>query len=300
MTESRFAARRARAMVEPGGQELLANEMRVRIGAVPHALEADDLPEYSWQLANGQFLLRTRGEHYFHYRRGEGVTIERGEGADASEEPLWLSGSVYSAVASINGFYPIHASAVCHEGAVHAFTGPSGAGKSTLCTALAARGLALFCDDTLVFDLSDPERVICLPGHKRLKLTEEALALTGAARQEKVGEAIEKFYAEPHALYRGGPLPLAELLFLEEGEDPRIEPLRGAERMVRLQDDHYTALHTAAARGFDAAGQFGHLATLAQRITASRFVRPWDQARFDAGADYVYSHIVGTCGKGEA
>ena len=36
------------------------------------------------------------------------------------------------------------------------FTGPSGAGKSTLVAALAAYGLAIYADDTLVLDLSIP------------------------------------------------------------------------------------------------------------------------------------------------
>ena len=274
--------------------------MRVRYAGAPHSLAGPELPEQTWQLIDGEFLLRTDGEHRYHYRRGEGVTIDRGPGADASVEPLYLSGSVYSAVASINGYYPIHASAVCHDGTVFAFTGESGAGKSTLCTALAARGLPLFCDDTLVLDLSDPDSVLCLPGHKRLKLTEEALALTGAARQEQVGEQIAKFYAQPSSLHRGGPLPLAELLFLERGEGNAIEPLRGAERMVRLQDDHYTSLYTAAARAFDASGTFDHLASLARRIAANRFVRPWDTARFAQGVALAHSHIAGGSDKARA
>ena len=102
--------------------------------------------------------------------RATGITSSGASDVDLSEESLWLNGSVYSAIASINGLLPIHASAVAHDGRVFAFTGPAGAGKSTLVAALASRGLPMFCDDTLVLDLSDPERIICLPGHKRLKL----------------------------------------------------------------------------------------------------------------------------------
>ena len=143
----------------------MARETMVTYGAVPRDLTEVPLAEMSWQMSQGEFLLRGQGEHYFHYKRGGGLTIERGSNCDVSEELLWLNGSVYSAIASMNGLVPIHASAVSIKGQVFAFTGPGGAGKSTLVAALAKLGLPMFCDDTLVLDLADPERVICLPGH---------------------------------------------------------------------------------------------------------------------------------------
>ena len=267
--------------------------MRVSYGSVPHTLTGATLCDMSWCLEGDQFLLRISGDHYFHYSKGAGVTIERGSGADHSVESLWLSGSVYSAVSCINGFMPIHASAVCHDGKVYAFTGESGAGKSTAVTALGTRGLPLFCDDTLVLDLSDPERIVCLPGHKRLKLSQEALDLTGAARREKVGEQIAKFYAEPPTPYVGGDLPLARLIFLEDGAAPAITPITGAERMLRLKDDHYTAMHFAAAQQFEPAAHFLHLARLARQIEMARFVRPWDRACFEDGIALAHSYITG-------
>lgn len=281
-------------MARSPAQDLLEREMRLSYGPVVHSLAGPPLDENSWQLVDDQFLLRGGAGHYFHYRKGTGVTIERGDAADASAEALWLSGSVYSAVASINGFLPIHASAVCHDGKVYAVTGPSGAGKSTLVTALGRFGLPLFCDDTLILDLSDPERIACLPGHKRLKLTEEALGLTGAAKQEKVGEGIEKFFSDPVVEYAGGPLPLGRLIFLEEGAGPAIETIRGAERMLRLKDDHYTAFHFAAARQFDPQSHFAHLSRLATQIEMSRFIRPRDIARFDDGVVLISGYITGS------
>jgi len=280
-------------MADCPAQDLLAREMRVSFGAVPHGLDDATLDEAGWHLAGDEFLMRTGKGHGFHYRKGQGVMIEREDGADAAIEALWLSGSVYSAVASINGFLPIHASAVCHDGRVHAFTGPSGAGKSTLVTALSRHGLALFADDTLVLDLSDPDRVICLPGHKRLKLTEEALALTGAEREEQVSRHIEKFYAEPPTIYSGGALPFAQLVFLEEADRISFDSIRGAERVMRLHDDHYTAFHFAAARRFDAEAHFDHVTRLARQIEMHRFCRPIDQSRFDDGVALVRERIVG-------
>lgn len=272
-------------------QELLVRETRVAYGVVPHALGDEAIGEFSWRLVGDEFLLRGTGEQYFHYRKGKGITVERDEKIDCSDEALWLSGSVYSAVASINGLLPIHASAVCHGGRVFAFTGPSGAGKSTLVTALASDEMPLFCDDTLILDLSEEGRITCLPGHKRLKLSEEAIGLTGASPQEPVGPEREKFYAEPGAVYHGSPLPLADLIFLEQGPEPVFREIAGAERLLRLQDDHYTAFHFAAARDFDRKDHFAHLARLAPQIAMSCFARPFDISRFKDGVDAARAFI---------
>jgi hypothetical protein len=271
---------------------MMQRETAVHYGPVPHSLSGEPLAEMSWQMLGGAFLLRGEGEHYFLYRKGDGVTVERGPDADVSEESLWLNGSVYAAVASLNGLLPIHASAVAHDGRVFAFSGPAGAGKSTLVAALGRHGLPLFCDDTLVLDLSDPERIVCLPGHKRLKLRPDAIGLTGAMPQEKVSKTVDKHYALPATGEVGVALPLGELIFLEEGPEPAIMPITGAERLVRLQDDHYTARLFDSARRFDRAAQFAHLARLARQIAMARFVRPLDRDRFDEGVALAARHVT--------
>ena len=271
---------------------MMQRETAVQYGPVPHSLSGEPLAEMSWQMLGGAFLLRGEGEHYFLYRKGDGVTVERGPDADVSEESLWLNGSVYAAVASLNGLLPIHASAVAHDGRVFAFSGPAGAGKSTLVAALGRHGLPLFCDDTLVLDLSDPERIVCLPGHKRLKLRPDAIGLTGAMPQEKVSKTVDKHYALPATGEVGVALPFGELIFLEERPEPAIMPITGAERLVRLQDDHYTARLFDSARKFDRAAQFAHLARLARQIAMARFVRPLDRDRFDEGVAFAARHVA--------
>lgn len=271
---------------------MMQRETAVQYGPVPHTLSGEPLSEMSWQMLDGAFLLRGEGEHYFHYRQGEGITVERGPGTDVSEEGLWLNGSVYAAVASLNGLLPIHASAVAHDGRVFAFTGPAGAGKSTLVAALGRHGLPLFCDDTLVLDLSDPERIVCLPGHKRLKLAPDAIGLTGAAPEEKVSTTVDKHYALPPAGSVRTALRLGELTFLEEGSEPAITPITGGERLVRLLDDHHTARLFGWARQFDRADQFAHLARLARQIAMARFVRPLDPGNFDESVALAARHVA--------
>lgn len=275
-------------------QLTMERETRVTYGPVPHTLFGEPLAPASWQVLDGEFLLHGEGHHYFHYRVGEGITVERGADADLSEESLWLNGSVYAAIASLNGLLPIHASAVAIDRLVFAFTGPAAAGKSTLVAALGDRGLPMFCDDTLVLDLSDPDRINCLPGHKRMKLRPDALELSGADREEKVSRTVDKYYAGPAAGAVGVALPLARLVFLEEGEEISITSISGAERFVRMQDDHYTTQLFAAAQRFDRANQFAHLRRLARQIEMARFVRPRDALRFRESVDLVANYVVGT------
>src|SRR5690349_13041743 len=120
------------AMAKSSAELLLERETRMSYGPVPTHLFDSPLAQTSWHMAAGEFLLRAEGDQYFYYRKGEGVTVQRGSDADPGEEALWLNGSVYSAIASMNGMLPIHASAVAVDGVVIAFTGAAGAGKSTL------------------------------------------------------------------------------------------------------------------------------------------------------------------------
>ena len=279
-------------MARSPAQLTLERETRVAYGRAPHSLTEEPLAEMHRQMMGEQFLLRGAGDHYFHYSKGKGITIERGPGADFSEESLWLNGSVHAAIASINGMLPIHASAVAAGDQVFAFTGPGGAGKSTLVAALADRGLPMFCDDTLVLDLSDPDRISCLPGHKRLKLTPQALALTSATPEEKVSLTVEKFYARPAAGDVRVALPLAQLIFLDEGPQASISAISGAERFVRIQDDHYTACLFASATQFDRIGRFAHFSRLARQIEMARFVRPRDAIRFGEGVALVAQYVT--------
>lgn len=219
---------------------VLARETAWHYGPVPHSLAGVQLEPGYRCIADGCFLLRCESGYGYLYQPGAGITIERPENADPDEEILWLNGSVYDGVACLNGFLPFHASAVAHNGRVFAFTGPGGAGKSTLAAGLGAKGFPLFCDDTLLIDLATTDRVLAMPGHKRLKLREDAFALTGATPVQPVGADTGKHYALPLAGDVGQPLTFDTLVFLAEGPELAWEPITGAERFARLADDHYT------------------------------------------------------------
>lgn len=270
---------------------MMKHETRLREGQVGSELGGMTVTGGKYWLHQDSYLMHTESGFRFFYRKGEGITVQRPAQWSDDEQFLWLNGNVYAAIACINGLYPVHASAVACNGKVYAFTGPSGAGKSTLIAQLTRHGLPMFCDDTLVLDLSQPDQVLCLPGHKRLKLLPDALELTGARPTGLVPTTIPKFYADPPGDRIADPLPLAELCFLENGDPARIEPLRGAEKLIRLQDDHYTTDLFMAASRPDRVARFRQLAQLAKVIHLSRFVRPRDSGRFALDAALAERHV---------
>ncbi len=273
---------------------LMARETRVREGRVARTLGGITLHDDSWVLRGSEFLMRASGEIGLHYRRGEGITLERPDRTDPRTIALWLNGTLYAAIAALNGLYPIHASAIAHRGRVYAFTGAAGAGKSTLVAALGRAGFAQFCDDTLILDISGDGPPVCLPGHKRLKLWPEGVALAGVEPGELVAADYHKHFVKPAGGTVGEPLPLAGLFYLEQGERPEAAALAGGDRIERLQDDHYTAELWRQAAGETRAERFASLAALARRIAMQRFARPFDPARFAEGIDFIAAQIEGT------
>ena len=271
--------------------QLMAHETRARPGGVPREFGGTSLPDSARRFTGGQFVLRTGTGYAFHYVPGEGVAVERSADADPAEEELWRFGSVYAAVACLNGLYPLHASAVAWQGRVHAFTGPSGAGKSTLVAGLGQRGLPLFCDDTLLLSFDDPARIVALPGHKRLKLTDGALALSGAQAIGPVGSDTGKSYAAPPGGDTREPCELASLTFLEQGAAAERRPITGAERFARLEDNHYTQALYLEAQMPSHAALFTLRARLARKLAMARLTRPFSGDGFAKSVDLAETAI---------
>lgn len=271
---------------------LLDRESRVRHGLVPHELGGRDCAPGQWLISGGRFLSRCPSGYGFLYERGHGVTVERPAVPDPAEEALWLGGSVHVAIAALNGLLPLHASAVAAGGRAYAFTGPAGAGKSTLAAALGGLGLPMMCDDTLLVDPLGPDPLVCLPGRKRLKLLDDALALSGAVAEAPVGVETGKVYARPPGGTVTVPLPLAMLIFLEDGPEPIWEPIFGAERFARLDDDHYSQAMVRAAQDEGRAGQFALRARVAGQVRMARLVRPRSPEGFAASVRLAADRIA--------
>lgn len=259
---------------------LMRRETAMRTGPWQGSLGGIEVPPGQQILSGNKYLLVGRGGYSVHYRKGEGLTLGGYRDEFADELALYSVGSVYAAVACINGLLPLHASAVAVGGRAIAFTAPSGGGKSTLVTGLGDLGLPLFCDDTLVLDLADPDRVHALPGHRRVKLWPEAMALTGRDPAELVLPEYPKFYASPSAGDVAEPLGLGALIHLAEAAEPSLHRIAGGAAVAAFADDHYTRELYDAANPHDRRERFTLYARLARQVPVYRFARPFDPARF--------------------
>lgn len=268
----------------------LRADLRLRPGEVPATI-AGALFECGGFVASGEaFLLKVTDDLRFHYRRGEGVRcFARGE-MDVGAVSSFHSGSVYGAAAWMNGYVPLHASAVVFDGGVHAFAGPSGEGKSTLVAALAERGLELFADDVLTLDTSGPS-VRALPGHKRLKLWSDALKLVGANGHERVWPGVDKYFVGDGAETDRAPLPLSSLTLLESSADDEVSIVRlsGAARFLAISGACYRPEYRVPS---NAATVFAKLAAIAHSVPTYRLSRPRNLDRFAQVVDVIAAHVA--------
>ncbi len=269
---------------------VMERETRVCHGPVADSVRGIHVPPGQNNLVGDEFLIREAGLAC-HYRKGAGITVQMDDPEKAGTLELLLAGSVYAAIAAINGFLPVHASAVEIGGVAIAFTGAAGAGKSTTVAGLRQRGLPIVADDTVVLDMSGP-RPLVLPGHKRLKLWPDSLELTGMSGLQLVSEAYPKFFATEGGSELDGPVPLGAIVSLVVGEEPAFDAVRGAARIALLDDDHYTADYHAVAQGLDHGGRLRAIAALANSVPAYRYVRPLDPVRFAESIDFLFAKVA--------
>lgn len=277
------------AMSDETAMAVMEREIRVFRGRVPDAIAGQPVASGINRLVGNEFLLRDEGLACF-YRKGEGVTVQLDDPRMAGTLELFLAGSVYSAIAAINGLTALHASAVAVGGRAVAFTGAPGAGKSTTAASMRRAGYPIVADDTLVLDTAQ-QMPVCLPGHKRLKLWPDALEMTGMAGQELVSEDYRKFFATEGGSEIDAPLPLGAIVSLAEGRSAAFEPVRGAARIMVLDDDHYTARHRAIARGLDRAASLKDIARLANSVPVFRFTRPLAREHYDDTASFLAERL---------
>lgn len=132
-----------------------------------------------------------------------------------------LLGRVLSTAMYMEGWLPLHASAVSTREGVIAFLGPKGVGKSSLASAFVAAGAPLVTDDTLPVEPGTPP--IAWPGIPMLRVkadAREAVALQGEGTETRDGK--REIALEDAARREDRPTPLSAL-FLVAPADPARE-----------------------------------------------------------------------------
>ncbi|NVE95712.1 phosphoenolpyruvate carboxykinase (ATP) [Altererythrobacter lutimaris] len=203
----------------------------------PLLYEQDD-----FALAQDAFWFKTPAGVQFSYQVGETVRAWLPDPQSAAEYEIFLWGTVYGAVAWLNGLIPLHASCVVMAHKQHdnasvlpqaiAFTGDSGAGKSTLAASLAVNGASQLCDDTLVV-IPACDGLVALPDNKPLKLWADSLALLQLDSRAEISAVPGKHYA--HSARRmTRPCMLADLIVLQVGSEFVLQTVEGRHKLAYL------------------------------------------------------------------
>ncbi|MCW1401079.1 hypothetical protein OKA06_01575 [Novosphingobium sp. MW5] len=228
----------------------------------------------------------------FEYREKTGVSCFFQPGTTKAELELWHKGSVMGLAAWCQGLVALHVSAVqCGKGLV-AMAGDSGAGKSTLAAALGTHGYPLFADDTLILDRQDGA-FVAMPGHKKLKLWDNAFELTGAVRAEQLQPGIEKYFAQNASTSSAALLPLTDLVLLTETDaaQPHFRQIRGAEKIKRCADALYRPdLYAQIAKGQDHAALMLELST---KVRIWEFGRSRNRELFAETTRFLARNLAG-------
>jgi hypothetical protein len=241
--------------------------------------------------ADGGFDICVGTRIRFEYRKDCGITCFCLPGTTQAEIELWHKGSVMGVAAWYNGLVALHVSAVQAGDRLIALAGDSGAGKSTLASALGRHGFPLFADDTLILDRQG-EAFVAMPGHKKLKLWDNAFDLTQAARGEQLQPGVEKFFAVNASASSAGLLPLTDIVLLVEADvpEPGFRQIRGAEKIKRCADALYRPDLYARI-----ASEHAHAALMLELSTKMRvweFVRSKNREAFDRTTLFLVSELA--------
>ena len=131
----------------------------------------------------------------------------------------FLVGRVLPFTAAIRGLEPVHAGAVCLDGATVGLIGSSGAGKTSVVLRMVLAGAAFVSDDVLVLE-PDGATLLAHPGAAVAAVRPEEDRLLGAERR-RLGRLLgrsDKIYLEVERDHR--PRPLRALYFLQRRAEP--------------------------------------------------------------------------------
>ena len=199
------------------------------------------------RMSRDAFVFDTPGGARFRYDLG-GVVMLNSPSAELDAEcRLYKWGTVYGTIAWMNGLIPLHASCVTDGAWSVAFTAQSGVGKSTLAAALASSGWYSVCDDTLAV-AHNANAFFALPDHTPAKLSTETAQKLGFDAGEAVPLASGKSYVELPKV-AAIPLPIRDLILLEDGPEWEIIPVTGADKVELIGSSLYrgfvhSALHS--------------------------------------------------------
>lgn len=212
-------------------------------------------------------------------RRGERVWAEAPHGVGVEHTATYLLGPVLGFLLRLRGTTCLHASAVMIDGRAVVFAGGAGAGKSSTAAEFARAGYTVVADDVVPLEELD-DRFRVHPAYPRLRLwSDTAAALFGDAEAlPRITPGWDKRFLDLRAAafgFQEGPVELASVYLLEEGESVAIQPMALRDALIALVGQTYACKLLDPTMRSD---EFDVLARLVEHVPVRRLVR---SSRFD-------------------
>lgn len=268
----------------------------LRVGDVPEHIDHANVALPGIEVSPRAVLLKavegSRPLGWMLARDGSEIIVAPEPGAESELEP-YILGSGVGAICLQNGFLPLHASAVVHDGDVIAFAGVSGAGKSTMGAAMAARGCQHVTDDLAVLKIAAHESPTLYPGPRTIKLAPDSYWALGfdPANGALMSPHHDKMrFTSSSALRPAQALKLAAIYLLElsDDEEVTIEPVAGIRATAALAGEIYRSGWLGPMEIFEV--RMRDIAMLARRTPCFRLRRSHRLDQLPKVVDAVLKH----------
>lgn len=248
-------------------------DLTIRMGPIDRSVPQGAIggPE-AWATSDRVFLLFDDAGGFL-IKQGSQIVIDRLAGCEDRTIRLYLLGPAFGVMLHQRGFLVLHASSVLIGNSAVAFVAEKGTGKSTLAAAFHAGGHGIVADDIVAVDLAAAGGPIAHPGFPQLKLFPEAAAQLDE-RPEDLPRLMPDFDKRARRVvnqFPQGPVLLARIYVLQDGEREAIEPLGMQEAFMQVVRHTYV-LPMLRASGTEAA-HFHQAVRLVRLIPVQRLVR---------------------------
>jgi hypothetical protein len=203
------------------------------------------LPDRRYEVQPGHFRLDVPGVARYSVDDGKHILIEPMADSTPEKIRLFLLGSTMGALLYQRGLYPLHGSAVETPWGAMIFVGAQGAGKSTLAAEFHRQGSRLLSDDVCAVErTTDGLRI--LPALAQIRLCEDAYQRLGTPEGSRFD--VDKYVVPMGTRYCPDPVPLRAIHVLADDDVPRIEPLRGLNKVQCLLENLYRPFYLKGQR----------------------------------------------------
>lgn len=285
-------------------------DVRVHGGPLPPELPVEELarsePAYKSPLRNPygepysrMWRLPQTGTCYFRSlegfswavdAEGRNIWIDWPDAIDLDVITAFFLSKMLTFALHLRGYVCLHASAIAVDGRAVVFAGDPGMGKSSTAAAFAERGFPALSDDVSAIRREPDGQIVVLPGAPRLCLCPDAVEfLYGPGSAERFPlflPAEEKRLVRLDSApgrFQTAPAPLEAIYLLAprsaQSRAPRLEPIVGANRMVRLM---YNGFMTLALDREHTALEFPLLGEIARTVRIQELVPSTDPRRMGA------------------